>query len=219
MRVVSRRRCHLAPSLQRTSSLVEGTTASFRVQAESACWMFRISGLSRRGSCLQIADRRGQRWAVSLKSPLGRPTPAEDHRATIARHVNAEARWEVSAAADHRAEGPGSLRDGRTPAVRSAPLSGSGAERATQAPLRQTGDDACAHDPLAVDAHPDIPRIPASAAGPDHCARLERRLSTRWHERMRCPAEAEACGGMVEVPRSTSRLASQWRASLLCPVR
>ena len=31
------------------------------------------------------------------------------------------------------------------------------------AAARQTGDDACVHDPLAVDAHPDIPRIPASA--------------------------------------------------------
>jgi len=28
---------------------------------------------------------------------------------------------------------------------------------------RQTGDDACMHDPVAVDAHRDIPRIPASA--------------------------------------------------------
>jgi 8-oxo-dGTP diphosphatase len=28
---------------------------------------------------------------------------------------------------------------------------------------KQTGDDACMHDPVAVDAHPDIPRIPASA--------------------------------------------------------
>ena len=31
------------------------------------------------------------------------------------------------------------------------------------AAARQTGDDACMHDPVAVDAHPDIPRIPASA--------------------------------------------------------
>jgi len=31
------------------------------------------------------------------------------------------------------------------------------------AAARQTGDDAWVHDPVAVDTHPDIPRIPASA--------------------------------------------------------